>query len=189
MSSNCFKKTHGLSGTRLNKIWRGIKQRCHNPKNPRFQDYGAKGIIVCDEWQSFVPFMEWAFAHGYTDDLSIDRIDNEKSYSPDNCRWATVEEQMANRSNNVRLEDGSLLKNGIPLRTFYGRVSAMKWNPLRAATTPYTGRSGWKRSAEANEKISKAHMGKTISAAHNAALQNGLKKYRESLASSKMDIN
>jgi hypothetical protein len=75
-----------------------MKQRCHNPKNSRYQDYGGRGITVCDEWlNSFTSFYDWSIANGYRDDLSIDRIDNDKGYSPDNCRWATVLEQNRNK--------------------------------------------------------------------------------------------
>lgn len=88
---------HGSSHTRLYHIWGGMKQRCTNPKATEFSAYGGRGITVCNEWlHDFAAFQEWALSHGYRDDLTIDRIDNDKGYRPDNCRWATKEQQYSN---------------------------------------------------------------------------------------------
>lgn len=91
--------THGQCGTRLYRIWKKMKSRCHNPNDPDYQKYyGSRGITVCLEWRdNFQAFYDWAMSHGYQDDLSIDRIDNDKGYSPDNCRWATAKEQRHNQ--------------------------------------------------------------------------------------------
>ncbi|QEM43310.1 HNH endonuclease [Bacillus phage Chotacabras] len=83
------RKTHGMSRTRLYTIWKNMKQRCYNPKRKRYEYYGARGIKVCDEWHDFVPFMEWAMSNGYTEELTIDRIDSDKDYEPSNCHWIT----------------------------------------------------------------------------------------------------
>jgi len=86
--------------TRLYKCWQNMKTRCYNKKNKGYPNYGARGIKVCDEWQQFVPFYKWAIANGYDDDLELDRIDNDGSYTPDNCRFVTHTENNRNRRNN-----------------------------------------------------------------------------------------
>jgi hypothetical protein len=91
------KQRHGESRTRLNRIWRGIKQRCQNPKATDWEWYGARGITVCEEWQSYEPFRDWSLANGYADDLQLDREDNDGPYSPENCRWVTITQNNRNK--------------------------------------------------------------------------------------------
>jgi len=93
-------KKHGMFGTRLYRIWFNMKQRCANAKHVAYKNYGGRGIKVCDEWQDFEPFYKWAIANGYNDNLTIDRIDNNKGYSPDNCKWVSDKEQGQNKRNN-----------------------------------------------------------------------------------------
>ena len=91
-------RKHGMKNTRLNRIWRSIKYRCDNPNHKDHAIYYDRGIAVCAEWKNdFKAFYDWALSNGYSDDLSIDRIDNDKGYSPDNCRWATAKEQRLNQ--------------------------------------------------------------------------------------------
>lgn len=111
-SCGCYRKEqalkattkHGLSGTKLEKTYRNMHSRCENPNATKYEIYGGKGITVCDEWSGengLVNFYNWAIANGYEEGLSIDRIDGDKGYSPDNCRWATIDEQNFNRSNTL----------------------------------------------------------------------------------------
>ena len=91
-------KTHELRYTRLYRIWIDIKNRTLNPKNKAYKDYGGRGITICDEWKNDVKsFYDWAISNGYSDELSIDRIDNDVGYSPENCRWATSTIQARNQ--------------------------------------------------------------------------------------------
>lgn len=125
------KTTHGKSNTRLYRLWIGMKTRCYNPNDKRYNDYGGRGIKICGEWlEDFTAFYDWAMANGYSDGLSIDRIDNNRGYSPDNCRWQTMTEQAGNKrtSRNLTLdgETHTLAEwsriTGVSCQTIYKRL-------------------------------------------------------------------
>lgn len=93
-----LKTKHGGSRTRLYSIFQSMHERCYRPQHMYYARYGGRSIGICDEWRrNFVAFREWATSHGYADNLSIDRIDNDRGYSPDNCRWVDAITQQNNR--------------------------------------------------------------------------------------------
>lgn len=99
-------KTHGETGTQLYRAWENMKKRCTNPKSERFKTYGARGIKVCDDWLEYTNFSKWAKANGYKEGLTIDRIDVDKNYEPQNCQWIPMEEQATNRTTTILIEIG-----------------------------------------------------------------------------------
>lgn len=137
---------HGQFGTRIYRIWNGIKSRCQNKNAKDYERYGGRGIAVCEEWQAFEPFYEWAMANGYRDDLSIDRIDNDGNYCPENCRWTTVRKQSRNRRSNRILEYNGVKKClsewdesvGAKTRGVVRQRLVRGWSIEKAVTTPVT---------------------------------------------------
>lgn len=100
-NANAYK--HGGRYTRLYRIWQNMRTRCNNPNATHYSIYGGRGIAVCDEWDDFVSFREWALSHGYCDTLTLDRINNDCGYSPQNCRWVSEKTQANNKRNNHNL--------------------------------------------------------------------------------------
>lgn len=96
---------HGMRYSRIYETWRGMKQRCYNEKKRSYKNYGGRGITVCDEWKNdFQAFYGWAMANGYSDELTIDRIDVDGNYEPSNCRWASTKIQANNKSTSRYIE-------------------------------------------------------------------------------------
>lgn len=127
---NDYNRTHGGKGTRLYEIWRQMRYRCQKPNHNAYPKYGGRGISVCPEWNDFAVFRAWALSHGYTDRLSIDRIDVDGNYCPENCRWADSTVQMNNRrttphysymGENMTLSEWSR-RLGIPRTTLQNRI-------------------------------------------------------------------
>lgn len=107
-SCGCLQKEavtkHKHCKDRLYNIYYGMKDRCCNKKNKAYKRYGERGVTICDEWLSnFETFYDWSMSHGYNDTLTIDRIDNNKGYSPDNCRWVDRKTQQRNRRTAINI--------------------------------------------------------------------------------------
>ena len=121
---------HGDFGTRLYGIWAAMKRRCNNPNTYWYKEYGGRGIKVCDEWYDYINFKQWAMDSGYEDGLTIDRIDNDGDYKPDNCRWVNWDVQENNRRDNVYVEHKGVVYTpkeiakitGLSERTIYARI-------------------------------------------------------------------
>lgn len=139
------KYTHGKSNTRLYGIWTGMKTRCYDKRCDKYYRYGARGISLCDDWvRDFSTFYDWAAANGYSDNLTIDRIDNDGNYCPENCRWITAAEQAANKSTNHRVSHAGQTHTiaewaritGLDRALLKDRIVRYGWEPERALTTP-----------------------------------------------------
>lgn len=141
LSCGCTKEKN--TGTRLYRIWKGMKTRCYNLNAFKYDRYGGRGITVCDEWKNnFLNFKQWAYKNGYRDDLTIDRINNDGNYEPLNCRWVTMKEQSNNRENNYIIvyngESHTLAewskKTGIKVITLWDRINLLGWSIEKALT-------------------------------------------------------
>lgn len=108
---------------RVYKIWQGICQRCNNPNDKDYKNYGGRGIRVCEEWsRRSESFVQWAIQSGYRDDLSIDRIDTNGDYCPQNCRWTTGTEQARNKRKQKNNKTGY---NGVHYESGRGKYRAL----------------------------------------------------------------
>lgn len=140
------KKSH------LYSVWAAMKQRCLNPKSTGYAAYGGRGITVCEEWQeAFESFRDWAYANGYDEVLQLDRIDNNKGYSPENCQWTSVAQQKRNMRQTVMLtafgetkcqEDWAMdARCTVTPSTIRHRIEKLGWTVEKAITEP---RRAWK---------------------------------------------
>lgn len=162
------RRVHGENKTRLHGIWVAMRYRCNNKNDSK---YGGRGISVCDEWNDYVVFREWALSHGYSEELTIDRIDVNGNYCPDNCRWVSLADQAINRRNNRKftingethaLSEWCKIYN-VSYYAIHNRVSN-GWDVVSALTVPveegsnqysyYTGLKGYRR-FEYNGKMMK----------------------------------
>lgn len=136
--------THGLRKHRLYGIWNNIKSRCTNPNSDSYNRYGGRGIKMCAEWKdNFKAFYDWSMENGYKENLTIDRINNDGNYEPDNCRWVTDKKQANNRNNNKNFTLNNETKTltewcehfNINYRTVQDRLKR-GWSIKRALTEP-----------------------------------------------------
>lgn len=153
MCVSCSAKQNHLKPYSYDKIkivFRGMKGRCYNPNHRSYPHYGAKGITIYDEWLENPPaFYEWAYANGYAPGMSIERRDNSKPYSPENCKFIPRTGQSSNRSNSMSITIEGKTKclaewcrdYGINENVVRSRISRGKWEPLAALTTPPRKRS------------------------------------------------
>lgn len=150
-SCGCLRHTtkptlkHNMSHTRLYRTWAAMKQRCYGSSNRSLKDYGGRGIKMCEEWrESFELFMEWAMSNGYSDDLTIERINVDGDYCPENCMWIPWEQQQGNRRMNLRLEHNGKTQNlaawcrelSLPYSQIHNRIYKLGWSFERAISEP-----------------------------------------------------
>lgn len=153
-SCGCFQRErardchlkHGKSNTCIYYVWKEMVQRCTNQRNKSYQDYGARGITVCDEWRGengFINFYKWALENEYESGLEIDRINNDGNYGPENCRWVTREIQANNKRNNIWIEHKGIKKTvsqwahqlDMDDKKIRQRIKKLGWDGERAILT------------------------------------------------------
>ena len=127
---------HHLSRTRLYKCYNHMINRCHNSSNIQYKDYGGRGITVCEEWKNdFISFYNWAMSNGYKDDLTIDRIDVNGNYEPNNCRWVNKYLQANNKRNNVYITCNN---ETLTIVQWSNRLNINYWNIRRKIQKGWT---------------------------------------------------
>lgn len=155
-----YRYKHGETKTRLHKIWSSMHERCEREKHLHYSDYGGRGISVCEEWKDYIPFAKWARNNGYSDNLTLDRIDVNGNYEPSNCRWVTMKEQHNNKRNNrILLYHGETYtltqlaeKVGINKTTLKERIN-LGWSIEDAVNRPIRQRTrGYRPSARMFEQ-------------------------------------
>lgn len=159
---NKFNCKHNKKGTRIYTVWNGIKQRCYNKNSKSYKNYGGQGVSMCDEWKNdFMSFYNWAMTNGYRDDLTIDRIDVNGNYEPNNCRWVNMKTQQNNRKNNDYIEYKGekhtlqewtkILSINISQPVLWQRIHKYNWSIEKAFLTPVNRRKNrWKNGKTRN---------------------------------------
>lgn len=151
--------THNETKTRLHKIWEGMHYRCENPNHKYYSSYGGRGIRVCDEWNEYAPFRDWAIKTGYNDNLTIDRVEVNGNYNPENCRWVTIQEQQNNKRSNRFVQFNGISHTisewseivGIKKTTIKERLNA-GWHTEKVLTEPVRKRTkGYRPSDRTDE--------------------------------------
>jgi len=135
---------HNMSNTRIYTIWALMKARCSNPKRKEYHRYGGRNIKVCNEWLDSAKFIEWSINNGYSDELTLDRIDNNGDYCPENCRWVSRKVQSNNRKCNRNITHDGVTKsitqwandNNMPYYVLKKRIDILGWSFERAISEP-----------------------------------------------------
>ncbi len=144
--------THGQTKTVLYKRWASMKRRCLNKNEFAYKWYGGRGIRVCKQWMRFEPFRDWAIANGFTENLTLDRIDSNKHYSPSNCRWVPFKEQTYNRRSNIKyrgeLAMHASMRLGGNTSLVTDRIKIHGWTKHKAFTTPPRQHKAYKNSKQ-----------------------------------------
>ena len=143
---NPLQKVHGLSRKkdRLYGIWKNMRVRCNNKNSIGYHLYGGRGIKICNEWKDHLPFRNWALKNGYEDNLSIERINNNKGYNPKNCKWATDKEQGRNKRNNTLIKYNGktqclsawVEELGLEYSYVMQRIIKLHWDPIKSFIVP-----------------------------------------------------
>jgi hypothetical protein len=145
-SCGCYaqerRSTHNETHTRLYHIWKTMKQRCNYEKHINFKNYGGRGISLCRDWSDFITFRDWALSNGYLDNLTIERLDVNGNYEPDNCTWATMKEQQNNKRSNTLITYNVETKTlqewaetlGIGKTTLRYRLNVANWDVEKVFT-------------------------------------------------------
>lgn len=170
-----------IAPRRLYQTWHGMIDRCEKRKSKYYCNYGGRGISVCEEWHDFDSFASWALTHGYSDDLTIDRVDNDGNYCPENCKWSTKVEQENNKRTNRRVEIGGKTMNlgqwcetyGISPITVQSRLR-YGWNIEDAIKTPVSPK----------KKVMCIETGEVFETAREAGNKHGASKTSISTAAS-----
>lgn len=137
--------THRMSKTRLYREWALIKSRCFNKNIKSYKDYGGRGIKMCNEWaDSFETFRDWAYQSGYTDELTIERVDHDGDYCPTNCTWIPFNKQQKNRRTSYAIEYNGKTQDlvswcnelGLPYKNVHNRIYKLGWSFEKAISEP-----------------------------------------------------
>lgn len=141
-SCGCLLKPHGETKTRIHRIWVNMRMRCKHEGQKHWHD---KGIMVCEEWKDYITFRDWALSNGYAEDLTLDRIDSDGDYCPENCRWVSYAVQSRNTSHNHFVEIGGVKKivpdwckelGTVSRASVYRRVRDYGWSFEKALLEP-----------------------------------------------------
>lgn len=141
-------RKHGMTGTRIYQTWKSMRQRCNYKQGPKYKDYGGRGITYCTEWEDFTNFYGWALESGYTDQLTLDRINNDGNYCPENCQWLTLGENKSKEqigTNNAQCKITAEIVKAIRKNfNIPQKVLAKKYNISVAQVSRIRNRKAWR---------------------------------------------